>query len=260
MPSIGPIGRNVNPYTFMLKRQEQRAPGELSESEKKEVEGLRKRDREVRQHEQAHIIASGGYAIGGPHYKYRRGPDGRLYAVGGEVSIDASMPDDPDEAIRKAQAIRRGALAPGHPSQHDMMVAAEASRMEMEARQEKIEKMREEFEEGKEGKEKTPGVEGIDGIVNEIIVKNGIDKDMITPEVEKKIIDKKRQNPEMSVEAIKRELKQEGIEISEEEIRRILRKNNLEKEEKGAIFVILNNQIFNKQRVGEIGESFDMVA
>ena len=44
-------------------------------------------DREERQHEQAHLSAAGGHARGGPSYQYETGPDGKRYAVGGEVSI-----------------------------------------------------------------------------------------------------------------------------------------------------------------------------
>ena len=115
----------------------------LTEEDKKEVEALKERDREVRQHEQAHIAAAGRYAKG-VSFKSRIGPDGRAYAVGGEVSIDMSeVPGDPDATIAKAQAIRRAASAPAHPSKHDRMVAASASRMEARARMEKIEQEKE---------------------------------------------------------------------------------------------------------------------
>ena len=65
------------------------------------------------------------------------GPDGRRYAVGGEVAIDASrVPGDPQATIRKAQVIRRAALAPAAPSAQDQRVAAQATRMEQQARAE----------------------------------------------------------------------------------------------------------------------------
>ncbi len=109
-----------------------------SEQEKKEVAALRKRDIEVRQHEQAHLAAAGKYASG-LSLTTRMGPDGRHYAVGGEVSIDLSaVPGDPDATIAKALAIRRAANAPANPSRQDRLVAAEATRMEAKARLEKI--------------------------------------------------------------------------------------------------------------------------
>ncbi len=119
----------------------------LTKEEEKVVEALKERDREVRQHEQAHIAAAGRYAKG-VSFKSKIGPDGRSYAVGGEVKIDLSeIPGDPDATIAKAQTIRRAAGAPSHPSKQDRMVSAAASRMEARARMEKIEKEKEKEEE-----------------------------------------------------------------------------------------------------------------
>ncbi len=109
----------------------------LSDEEKDQVEELKDRDKEVRAHEQAHLGASGGLAMGGASFEQQRGPDGRMYAVGGEVQIDTSEGGTPDETIAKAQRIRSAALAPAQPSGQDRQVAAQASRMESEARQEK---------------------------------------------------------------------------------------------------------------------------
>ena len=125
---------------------------ELTEEEKRGVEKLKTRDREVRAHEQAHLSAAGSYARGGPRYEYETGPDNKRYAVGGEVGIDtSSIPDDPEATIRKAQVVRRAALAPAEPSPQDRQVASEASRMESGARQELS---KERMEEGRgEGEE-----------------------------------------------------------------------------------------------------------
>ncbi len=123
-------------------RQSQR---ELSREDEKQVEQLKKRDAEVRRHEQAHKAAAGQYASGGPSYDYETGADGKQYAVGGEVQIDTSeVPDDPRATIQKAQQIKRAALAPKDPSAQDRKVAAEASQMEAKARQELAELKREE--------------------------------------------------------------------------------------------------------------------
>ncbi|MEC4671645.1 MAG: putative metalloprotease CJM1_0395 family protein, partial [Nitrospirota bacterium] len=98
---------------------------------------LKARDREVRAHESAHAAAAGSVVTGGPQFTYQRGSDGRLYAVGGEVSIDtSSVSGDPQATIQKAQTIRAAALAPANPSAQDRAVATQANRMEAQARQE----------------------------------------------------------------------------------------------------------------------------
>ncbi len=121
-----------------IQASERSVSGEaLTDDDQREVERLQARDREVRQHEQAHVAAAGSLYRGGPNYEYQRGPDGRQYAVGGSVQIDTSpVPNDPEATIAKAQQIRRAALAPAEPSGADRSVAAKANRMEAEARQE----------------------------------------------------------------------------------------------------------------------------
>ncbi|GIX36186.1 MAG: hypothetical protein KatS3mg126_1965 [Lysobacteraceae bacterium] len=102
-----------------------------------ELARLAARDREVRAHEQAHLAAGGPLVTRGPSYTYRTGPDGRRYAVGGEVGIDTSpVRGDPQATLDKAQRIRAAALAPARPSAQDQAVAAEAARMETAARAE----------------------------------------------------------------------------------------------------------------------------
>jgi hypothetical protein len=100
----------------------------------KVIESLKARDREVRAHEQAHISASGGLAIGGASFTYQQGPDGKRYAIGGEVNIDTSpVPGDPSATLRKAETIRRAALAPANPSSQDYKVASKAAQMATKA-------------------------------------------------------------------------------------------------------------------------------
>lgn len=107
---------------------------ELSEEEKAEVEELERRDREVRAHELAHASTAGRHG-GAPRYSYERGPDGRLYAVEGEVPIDVSpVRGDPEATLRKMEQVKRAALAPVNPSAKDRQVAALASRRAAEAR------------------------------------------------------------------------------------------------------------------------------
>ncbi|MCP3986264.1 MAG: hypothetical protein GY723_17940 [bacterium] len=108
---------------------------ELTEEEQREVEELTRRDREVRAHEAAHKAAAGSLAKGGASFSYETGPDGRRYAVGGEVSIDASpVGDDPAATARKMERVRMAALAPADPSGQDRQVAARAASDAREAR------------------------------------------------------------------------------------------------------------------------------
>ncbi|PIR00350.1 MAG: hypothetical protein COV66_07065 [Nitrospinae bacterium CG11_big_fil_rev_8_21_14_0_20_45_15] len=110
---------------------------QLTEEERQVVQDLKARDQEVRAHEAAHKGAAGPYANGAPTYQYQTGPDGKRYAVGGEVSIDVSpVANNPSATIQKAQTIRRAANAPQNPSSQDRAVAAQASRLEAEARKE----------------------------------------------------------------------------------------------------------------------------
>lgn len=115
---------------------EEQKKRQQEETEREVIRELAARDREVRAHEQAHA-AVGGHHAGSPVYQYKRGPDGVSYAVAGEVSISTSpIPGDPEATIRKAQQIARAAMAPAEPSPQDRRVAAEASRLEIQARAE----------------------------------------------------------------------------------------------------------------------------
>ena len=114
-----------------------RAEQALTEQERKQVEELRRRDREVRQHEQAHKAAAGPHAKGGPVFEYEEGPDGQQYAVSGHVDVDLSeVQGDPAATIRKMETIRRAAMAPAEPSSQDRQVAAQATKKAQEARME----------------------------------------------------------------------------------------------------------------------------
>lgn len=95
---------------------------------------LRARDAEVRGHEAAHVATGGRYVRGGASFSYEKGPDGRQYAVGGEVGIDtAPIPGKPAETIAKMQTVRAAALAPSEPSAADNAVAAAAAQTMAEA-------------------------------------------------------------------------------------------------------------------------------
>jgi len=108
-------------------------PNELTEAEQKQVDELKKRDAEVRAHEQAHAAVGGSYASA-PTYEFQTGPDNKQYAVGGEVQIDAApVPNDPKATIEKMDIVIRAALAPQEPSAQDKKVAAEAQKNRSEA-------------------------------------------------------------------------------------------------------------------------------
>jgi hypothetical protein len=117
-------------------------PGEqeLDNEAKQQVNNLKKRDTEVKAHEQAHMASGGGIVQGGATYEYQTGPDGKMYAVGGEVKIDLSPERTPEATIRKMQQVRRAALAPSEPSGTDRAVAAQASQIEAQARMERTQK------------------------------------------------------------------------------------------------------------------------
>ncbi len=107
---------------------------ELSPEAQRVVAALKQGDQQVRAHEAAHQGAAGGLARGGATYTYKRGPDGQLYAVAGEVSLDTSpVQGNPQATLAKAQRIIAAALAPADPSPQDRAVAASAAAMAAKA-------------------------------------------------------------------------------------------------------------------------------
>lgn len=98
---------------------------QLTPEEQRIVQELQQTDAKVRAHEQAHAAAGGAYA-GAPEYEYTRGPDGKVYAVSGEVSIDVSPESDPSATAAKMETVLRAASAPADPSAQDRKVAAQA--------------------------------------------------------------------------------------------------------------------------------------
>jgi hypothetical protein len=118
---------------------------EFTSEEREIIEKLAARDREVRAHEQAHAAAGGAYVISGPSYTYQTGPDGRKYAIGGEVQIDTSpIKGDPEATLRKMQTVIAAAMAPAEPSSADNAIAAAANQAKSAARAEIAEQTREE--------------------------------------------------------------------------------------------------------------------
>ncbi len=148
---------------------------QLSEEEKEQVADLKKRDAEVRRHERAHAQAGGQHA-GAPSFSYQRGPDGRSYAVGGEVPIDVSpVPGDPQATIRKMEQVARAALAPTDPSSQDRAIAARAASQKLQAQAEAARQRAEDFAQNAFGvkggigdgspESKTPGLSPTVGLI-----------------------------------------------------------------------------------------------
>ncbi len=116
--------------------EESSNPQELTDEEEQQVRDLKKRDAEVKAHEQAHAAVGGSYASA-PTYEYTTGPDNKQYAIGGEVQIDsAPVPNNPEATIRKMDIVIRAALAPAEPSSQDKQVAAQAAQTRAQAQAE----------------------------------------------------------------------------------------------------------------------------
>jgi len=125
-------------WEFLEEKKDRDASGreELSEEDQRKIEELKRIDREVRTHEQAHLSAAGGYARGGASYDYLTGPDGKRYANSGHVNIDTSRERTPEATIRKADIVHKAALAPANPSPSDRQIASNAMKMKAEAQKE----------------------------------------------------------------------------------------------------------------------------
>lgn len=109
--------------------QQDKATAKEENLKRQQIEKLRQTDRKVRAHEKAHANV-GGKLAGTPQYRYEVGPDGKKYAVSGEVDIDLTrVANDPQATIDKLQQVRQAALAPANPSAQDLRVAARASQM-----------------------------------------------------------------------------------------------------------------------------------
>lgn len=119
------------------------ASKELTSGEEQLVKELEARDAEVKAHEAAHQSAGGGMT-GAATYTYQQGPDGKMYAVGGEVSISMKGGSTPEETIANARQIQAAAMAAGDPSSQDFAVASSARVMEMKAQQQLVKEKKEE--------------------------------------------------------------------------------------------------------------------
>jgi len=143
--------KEKTPYEKLQAQEEKKAKetdessqNKLSEDEKRLVLDLQSRDSEVRAHESAH--QSGGGATGAASFSYQQGPDGKMYAIGGEVSINIQTGSTPQETIANAKAVMSSALAPADPSGQDQAVASSAAMMIVKAEQQIARQKQEELD------------------------------------------------------------------------------------------------------------------
>ena len=134
--AIGAIGASMSAHASTYVRPAQPGGQEtLSLQEQQQVMKLKATDAKVRAHEAAHMAAGAGLTSGA-NFVYTRGPDGKQYAVGGEVKIDVSPGQTPQQTLEKAARIQAAPLAPADPSAQDRAVAAQAAQMAQQARME----------------------------------------------------------------------------------------------------------------------------
>lgn len=103
------------------------------------LEKFKQLDAQTRAHEQQH--AATGDTAGPINYTYQTGPDGKLYATGGHVRMDTSIPNDPEAALAKLDKLSDAASAPEGLSGADAAIsrAANLNKMLILSRQEQLE-------------------------------------------------------------------------------------------------------------------------
>ena len=89
------------------------------------LEKFKRVDAQVRSHEQIH--ATIGQTTTPIAYNYQQGPDGKMYAVGGSVRFDTSIPEDPKAAAFKLDQLQKAASAPSNPSSADNTIATQSN-------------------------------------------------------------------------------------------------------------------------------------
>ncbi|WP_170126881.1 putative metalloprotease CJM1_0395 family protein [Aliarcobacter trophiarum] len=102
---------------------------EYSKYDEKDYERVLNRfkssDSEVKNHEQLH--ASMGTTTTPIRYDYQMGPDGKLYATGGSVRFDTSIPKDEAGAMQKLDELQKAASSPDGLSRADLGIAHSAN-------------------------------------------------------------------------------------------------------------------------------------
>lgn len=120
---------------------------ELTPQEQQQLAELKQTDAQVKAHEHAHKSTAAGLTTSGPNYEYETGPDGKKYAVAGDVNVSYQKSSDPEVNLKNAQQLKAAALAPADPSSQDRKVAMQADREIAKARQEIMEEQNQTEEE-----------------------------------------------------------------------------------------------------------------
>ena len=123
----------------LYKAEQNQAKEELNTQEKQKLAKLKITDAEVKRHENAHKAMAAGLQTSGPNYEYETGPDGKKYAVAGDVNISYQKSSDPEVNLKNAQKLKAAALAPADPSAQDRSVARKADMEIAKAKQEILE-------------------------------------------------------------------------------------------------------------------------
>lgn len=89
------------------------------------LEKFKRTDSKIRSHEQVH--ATIGHTTTPIAYTYQKGPDGKMYAVGGNVRFDTSIPNDPKAAAFKLDQLHKAASATSEPSNADNTIATQSN-------------------------------------------------------------------------------------------------------------------------------------
>lgn len=186
-PSAPGSAKRDSADTKEVQHDKRSAEKRYSDEETKKINELAAREREVRAHEQAHA-AVGGIHAGAPTYTFEQGPNGKKYAVGGEVSISTSpVAGDAEATIRKADQVKRAALAPAQPSAQDRAVAAQATQMKIEAqvelREQKAAELAEQLEQSESDPDTDTTSEPSRSAENNSRAKQSIAEQLITSEI-----------------------------------------------------------------------------
>ncbi|MCW5942061.1 MAG: hypothetical protein KIS66_07500 [Fimbriimonadaceae bacterium] len=99
---------------------------QMTPAEREELRRLRDKDRAIRSAENFREAVAGRYVSGNVRFRYARGPDGKPYAVEAQADFDTEpVLGDPRATLRKADAIKRAALATMSPEDRAAALRAE---------------------------------------------------------------------------------------------------------------------------------------
>jgi hypothetical protein len=105
----------------------------LSAQQKAQIAQFQLLDQTARANVAAEQRAAGAYG-GTVSYQYERGPDGTLYAVAGDVTLNVQpVPNNPAATLSAMQTITNAALSVAPPTADDLMAVREAAQYTAEA-------------------------------------------------------------------------------------------------------------------------------